>query len=89
LEFATNFYPLLGQFGRSFARKSSRHRPYAYFSDELKLALERVIRNDTEWLTYINAGNALLEYRSITKESLGTKKYLGIYGHLRNEDKAK
>ena len=63
--------------------------PTHIFSDELKLALEGMIRNETERLAHINAGNALLEYHGITKESLGKKKYLGIYRHLLNEDKAK
>lgn len=60
--------------------------PLSIFSDDLRLALESMIRTETDKLARIHAVNALLLYHDITKETVGKRKYSSIYRSLRSED---
>ena len=64
---------------------AARCVPVSIFSEDLRLALESMIRTETDKLARIHAVNALLLYHGIDKESVG-KKYLSIYRNLHSED---
>lgn len=58
----------------------------AVLSDELKSALQGMIRTETEQLARIHAVNKLLECYGVTKASVGEDAYKSIFRGLHNED---
>lgn len=60
--------------------------PLSIFSEDLRLALESMIRTETDKLARIHAVNALLLYHDINKETVGKREYSSIYRNLHSED---
>jgi len=58
----------------------------AEFSDELKTALQAMIRTETEQLPRIHAVDALLKCYGVSEESIGDDAYKSIYLGLHSED---
>ena len=65
---------------------AARCVPSSIFCEELRLALESMIRIETDNLAHIHAVNKLLLYHDVSEESVGKRKYLSIYRNLRSGD---
>ncbi|MBP1207438.1 hypothetical protein JOD97_005518 [Duganella sp. 1411] len=65
---------------------AARCVPLSFFSEDLRLALETMIKAETDKLARIHAVNALLLYHDINKETVGKRKYSNIYRNLHSED---
>ncbi len=65
---------------------AARCVPSSIFCEKLRLALESMIRTETDNLAHIHAVNKLLLYHDVSEESVGKRKYLSIYRNLRSKD---
>jgi len=63
--------------------------PSSIFCEDLREALELMIRTETDKLALIHAVNKLLLYHDISEESVGKRKYLSIYRNLCSGDSVK
>lgn len=70
---------------RRLREKAAYYVP-AVFSDELKTALQGMIRTETDQLARIHAVNKLLECYGVTKAAVGEGTYRSIYRGLHSED---
>jgi len=66
--------------------KAAYYVPSNKFTEELKSALEGMIRTETEQLARIHAVDKLLMCYGVDEESVGKDKYLSIYLGLHSED---
>lgn len=65
---------------------AARCVPSSIFCEELRFALESMIRSETDKLARIHAVNKLLLYHDVTEETVGKKRYSNIYRNLHSED---
>jgi len=72
---------------RRLREKAAYYVP-AVLTDELKTALQGMIRTETAQLPRIHAVNKLLECYGVTKESVGDDTYRSIFRGLHSEDLA-
>jgi len=85
----TDFLPIFIRYMSSPDRHLREKAAYfvpAEFSDELKTALQAMIRTETEQLPRIHAVDALLECYGVSGESVGDDAYKSIYRGLHSED---
>ena len=66
--------------------KAAYYVPSNQFTNELKSALQGMIRTETELTARIHAVDKLLECYRVTEESVGKEKYLSLYKALHNEN---
>lgn len=71
---------------RHLREKAAYYVPAVMFTDELKTALQGMIRTETELLPRIHAVDKLLMCYGATKESLGKSKYQTLYRGLHDDD---
>lgn len=63
--------------------------PASKFTQLLKLALQKMIRTESEQLARIHAVDKLLECYGVSGESIGKEKYMKIYRNLHSDDSIK
>ena len=80
------FIRFMGSPAEQLRQKAAYYVPADNLTNELKSALQGMIRVETEQLARIHAVDKLLECFGVTEESVGRDKYLFIYRGLHSED---
>lgn len=83
------FIHFLSSSNAGLREKAAYWIPASTFTKLLKLALQRMIRTETDQLARIHAVDKLLECYGVSEESIGKETYMNIYRNLHSDHLAR